>query len=66
MLRRAVPLKISRARRNLKAMGGQDPRLHAGVVQRPDAEQQVGAFLQGVDVTVGLLDIQLQFRVTRA
>ncbi|MNE32496.1 hypothetical protein D3C80_1261110 [compost metagenome] len=35
-------------------------------MQRTDAKQQVGAFLQRVDVVVGLLDIQLQFRVALA
>ncbi|MNR52696.1 hypothetical protein D3C85_1725850 [compost metagenome] len=63
MLRCAVPFQVGRARRHLKTLGRQDARLHARIVQRADAKQQIGAFLQRVDVAVGLLDIQLQLRI---
>ncbi|MOA02384.1 hypothetical protein D3C78_1218330 [compost metagenome] len=66
MLWRAVALQVRRARRDLKAMGREDPPLHAGVMHWANAKQQVGAFLQGRDVAVGLLDVQLQFWIARA
>ncbi|MNL11872.1 hypothetical protein D3C87_1327240 [compost metagenome] len=65
MFGRAVAFQIGRARRHLKTLRRQNPRLQAGVAQRADAKQQVGAFLQRRDVAVGLLDIQLQLRITR-
>ncbi|MNG05014.1 hypothetical protein D3C84_881840 [compost metagenome] len=45
MLWRAVALQVRRARRDLKAMGREDPPLHAGVMHWANAKQQVGAFL---------------------
>ena len=63
---RAVLSQIGGAGGDAKALGGEDACLHAGIVEHADAKQQVGAVLQGVDVGVGLLDIQLQLRVAAA
>ncbi|MNP87489.1 hypothetical protein D3C76_1884170 [compost metagenome] len=45
MQRCAMAFQVRRARCHLKALRRQNPRLHARIVQRADAKQQVGTLL---------------------
>ncbi|MNI35536.1 hypothetical protein D3C73_895610 [compost metagenome] len=62
----AVACEVVGARGHLETVGRDNACLHARVVQRANAKQQVGALLQRVDITVGLLDVQLQLRIPLA
>ena len=58
--RRAMAGEVGRACRNMKSLWRHHAALHARVVQGANPKQQVGACHERVDITVGLLDIQLQ------